>query len=142
MVKLLGGGMLATLAVGAFFLVLNQASSTVGNGPVGRDVQNVATKVPGATIDGLKKTTDAISANPTTNEIASQSDTYRGTKTAVDSSSFIMDALAAAWALLKLAAKVALVLCGIALITRTYYRRRRTYITYEIRTHRESIVST
>lgn len=144
MVKLVGGGFLASLMIGAFLLVLNQASSNLGgsDNPVRSDAQQMMRELPGATVDSMKATTDAISGNPTTNAIASQSETYRGTKTAVDTTSTFMKVVGIIWAVLKMLAKIALVICGIALVTRTISRRRRTYETYEIRTHRESIVST
>ncbi|MBN8867310.1 MAG: hypothetical protein J0H98_07135 [Solirubrobacterales bacterium] len=142
MMKLLGVGLIGSLAIGALLLFANQALDTIGQDPLGKDVQGVANRVPAATANGLKETTDAISANPTTDQIASQSPTYRGTKTTVDTTSTIVQVLTFTLAAVKLIAKIFLVLCAIALVTRTVSRRRRQYVTYEIRTHREAIVST
>ena len=144
MAKLVGGGAFAAAMLGLLLLILNHASTTLGGDgdTVRNEASNIVRQLPGATIDNLKKTTDAISGNPTTNSIASQSDTYQGAKTTVDATSTGKSLLETLWAIIKLLAKVTLLIGVIALITRGIYRRRRTYVTYEIRAHRESIVST
>lgn len=142
--KLAAGSVASAALIVTFLMVLNHAGSTLGGSedPVRNEAGAIARQLPGATIDSLKKTTDAISGNPTTNSIASQSETYRGTKTTVDTTSTAMTILETLLAIVKLLFKVGIVVGVIALITRTISRRRRTYVTYEIRAHRESIVST
>lgn len=119
------------LAFSAF--LISQGSHLLGNNPIG-NAGNAAT--------GVKDATDTISGNPTTNSIASQSDTYRGTKAIADSTSSLSHWAGLAWAVVKVLLKVGAVILVVALITRTISRRRRTYVTYEIRPHRETAVST
>ncbi|HNH86899.1 MAG TPA: hypothetical protein PLE93_07340, partial [Solirubrobacterales bacterium] len=100
MVKVAGMGVLSAMAIGLLMMIFHQASSTF-NGtqdPVRNEAQKVLQRAPGAAINGMKETTDAISGNPTTNAIASQSDAYRGTKTSVDTTSTIMKWLGIPWA--------------------------------------------
>lgn len=135
---------LSTFAIGgAFALMVGQINSLGSNSdPIKNDVDQIVQSAPGAALDGIKETTDTISSNPTTNSIASQSDVYQGAAT----SATVLEKLER-WfwllvAIAKVIIKIAILIALVALATRTYYRSKRRYVTFEIRTHREAVIST
>lgn len=141
--KLLLGLIISGVGIGAFLGVLNTAANMgAATDPVTKQATEAVNQLPGATVDSLKRSTDAISGNDTANGVASQSDAYRGTKAAVDTTSTFMKVINVIWALIKMVFLVSCVIALVALVTRTISRRGRTYRMYEIRAHRESMIST
>jgi len=139
--KLLIGLLVTGIGVGAFMGVLNTASNMGANtDPVTRQATKAVNELPGATVDSLKKSTDAISGNDTANSIASKSPSYNGAKTATDTTSTFMKIINFIWAVIKFTFIVSCLIGSVALISRTYFRRKRRYRMYEIRAHRESMI--
>ena len=129
MAKILIALLLSGVGVGAFLTVLDKAADTGANtDPLTRQATKAVNDLPGATVDSLKRSTDAISGNETTNAVASQSDTYRGTKTAVDTTSTFMKWLDFVWSLIKMLFIVGGLIALVALVTRSVSRHNRTYL--------------